>query len=151
LLSFFLQVYCKSIRSFARAFSAEPESYAPSIHEDQTETSSTVGPQSPGESAAGRARFMNYLPLGATGRNVLKCSTAYLIASLFTFSQPLAELIGMPLDVEGPVSNGHFIASMCLTSFNRSFVPKWIYMTAIAVYYNPAKDIGAMIEADLFL
>ncbi|KAF8906326.1 Fusaric acid resistance protein-like-domain-containing protein [Mucidula mucida] len=65
--------------------------------------------------------------------NVFKCALAYFIGSLFTFSPYLSSFIG---DLRGPGErrphpSGHMIAT-------------------IAVYYNPAKTMGAMLEADLF-
>jgi hypothetical protein len=113
------------------------------------------------EDATRRTGFLpSSLPrfhLNATARNVLKCSTAYFLASLFTYIDPLADFIGMPFDIEGPVSNGHFVASV-LSFFLFPFAPSDLKLlkcdsplAAIAVYYNPAKDIGAMVEADLFM
>ncbi|KJA19958.1 hypothetical protein HYPSUDRAFT_1093990 [Hypholoma sublateritium FD-334 SS-4] len=65
-----------------------------------------------------------------TFRNILKCSIAYFIAALFTFSPLLSQFIS-DLDTSGPSASGHMVAT-------------------IAVYFNPAKTAGAMIEADLF-
>ncbi|KAF8627218.1 hypothetical protein AX15_004480 [Amanita polypyramis BW_CC] len=68
-------------------------------------------------------------------RNVLKCSIAYFTASLFTFCPYLSNFIS-DLTSYGPgnavsTPSGHMVAT-------------------IAVYYNPAKTIGGMLEADLF-
>ncbi|CAD6565032.1 MAG: hypothetical protein CYPHOPRED_005032 [Cyphobasidiales sp. Tagirdzhanova-0007] len=70
--------------------------------------------------------------LTAVQRGILKCSIAYLLASLFTFLPVLSDLFASPFDLEGPVSGAHVIAT-------------------VATYYNPAKTLGAMIEADLFM
>ncbi|KAH7925611.1 hypothetical protein BV22DRAFT_1010776 [Leucogyrophana mollusca] len=66
-------------------------------------------------------------------RNILKCSIAYFIASLFTFSPHLSGFMS-DLTSTGdsrPSPSGHMVAT-------------------IAVYYNPAKTIGGMVEADSF-
>ncbi|KAG1739349.1 Fusaric acid resistance protein-like-domain-containing protein [Suillus lakei] len=68
-------------------------------------------------------------------KNVLKCAVAYLLASLFTFSPYLSGFlsdISTPGAGNGrPSPTGHMIAS-------------------IAVYYNPAKTMGGMMEADSY-
>ncbi|KAL4253307.1 Intracellular Vesicle Transport-Associated [Abortiporus biennis] len=71
-------------------------------------------------------------------RNVLKCAIAYFIGSLFTFSPYLSGFISDLTnynDEEGggstPSPSGHMVAT-------------------IAVYFNPAKTYGAMLEADKF-
>ncbi|KAK2463297.1 hypothetical protein APHAL10511_004952 [Amanita phalloides] len=68
-------------------------------------------------------------------RNVLKCSIAYFMASLFTFcpylSNWISDLTSYGPERQGPTPSGHMVAT-------------------IAVYYNPAKTIGGMLEADLF-
>ncbi|KAF8161056.1 Fusaric acid resistance protein-like-domain-containing protein [Crassisporium funariophilum] len=73
--------------------------------------------------------------LSTTNRNVLKCAIAYFIASLFTFSPFLSRFIS-DMTSYGPGNSkphpsGHMVAT-------------------IAVYFNPAKTVGSMIEADLF-
>ncbi|KZT41476.1 hypothetical protein SISSUDRAFT_981821 [Sistotremastrum suecicum HHB10207 ss-3] len=65
-------------------------------------------------------------------KKVLKCTLAYFIGSLFTFSPWLAELVSRITSSNGvPSPTGHLIAT-------------------VAVYYNPAKTIGAMTEADAY-
>lgn len=68
-------------------------------------------------------------------KNILKCAVAYLIASLFTFSPYLSGFlsdISTPGAGNGlPSPTGHMIAT-------------------IAVYYNPAKTMGGMMEADSY-
>ncbi|KAL1743411.1 Fusaric acid resistance protein-like-domain-containing protein [Schizophyllum fasciatum] len=66
-------------------------------------------------------------------RNIFKCALAYLLGSLFTFVPFLSGLIA---DVKGgperrPSPSGHMVAT-------------------VAVYYNPAKTLGGMMEADLY-
>lgn len=41
-------------------------------------------------------------------------------------------MLGQPFDIEGATPNAHFIAT-------------------VAVYYNPARSVGSMLEADLFM
>ncbi|PFH46390.1 hypothetical protein AMATHDRAFT_155264 [Amanita thiersii Skay4041] len=76
--------------------------------------------------------FKNISPLY---RDVLKCSIAYFVASLFTFSPHLSslmyDLVSYGSDNGGPTPSGHLVAT-------------------IAVYYNPAKTVGGMVEADFF-
>ncbi|KAJ8508004.1 hypothetical protein ONZ45_g9692 [Pleurotus djamor] len=68
-------------------------------------------------------------------RNILKCAIAYFIGSLFTYNAFLAGFISdMTTYRSGerkPVPSGHMVAT-------------------ISVYFNPAKTIGAMFEADMF-
>ncbi|KAJ7762513.1 Fusaric acid resistance protein-like-domain-containing protein [Mycena metata] len=68
-------------------------------------------------------------------QNILKCAIAYFIASLFTFSPYLSSFIS-DLTTYGdgerrPSPSGHMVAT-------------------IAVYFNPAKSMGGMVEADLY-
>ncbi|KAF8507480.1 Fusaric acid resistance protein-like-domain-containing protein [Hysterangium stoloniferum] len=69
-------------------------------------------------------------------KNVLKCSLAYLLASLFTF---IPYLSGFLADVPsrgkwggGPSPSGHMVAT-------------------IVAYFVPAKTVGAMVEADIYV
>ncbi|TCD61379.1 hypothetical protein EIP91_008533 [Steccherinum ochraceum] len=70
-------------------------------------------------------------------RNILKCSIAYFIGSLFTFSPYLSGLIS-DLTSYGP-SEGDRVPS-----------PSGHMVATVAVYFNPAKTMGGMLEADLF-
>ncbi|KAJ6616683.1 hypothetical protein B0H10DRAFT_2036570 [Mycena sp. CBHHK59/15] len=68
-------------------------------------------------------------------RNIFKCAVAYFVASLFTFNPYLSSLIS-DLTTYGdgerrPSPSGHMVAT-------------------VAVYFNPAKTMGSMVEADLF-
>lgn len=71
-------------------------------------------------------------------RNMLKCAIAYFVASLFTFEPHLSTLFSGLVSYKNdgeeklPLPSGHMVAT-------------------IAVYFNPAKTMGAMIEADLFV
>ncbi|KAJ4490925.1 Fusaric acid resistance protein-like-domain-containing protein [Lentinula aciculospora] len=68
-------------------------------------------------------------------RNIFKCSVAYFIASLFTFSPYLSgfmsDLVSYGSGERRPLPSGHMVAT-------------------VAVYFNPAKTMGGMIEADFF-
>ncbi|KAK7056022.1 Fusaric acid resistance protein-like-domain-containing protein [Favolaschia claudopus] len=68
-------------------------------------------------------------------RLALKCSIAYFIASLFTFSPYLSSLIS-----NFPAYNN--------TSSSPS--PVGYLVATVSVHFNPAKTIGAMVEADLY-
>ncbi|KAH9893586.1 Fusaric acid resistance protein-like-domain-containing protein [Cubamyces lactineus] len=74
-------------------------------------------------------------PLTPVQRNILKCCIAYFIGSLFTFSPYLSGFIAdITSDDPGdrtPSPSGHMVAT-------------------VAVYFNPAKTLGGMIEADVF-
>ncbi|KAJ2931494.1 hypothetical protein H1R20_g5603, partial [Candolleomyces eurysporus] len=77
-------------------------------------------------------------PLSIAYRNMLKCAIAYFIASLFTFEPHLSTLFSGLVSYKNdgekrlPLPSGHMVAT-------------------IAVYFNPAKTMGGMIEADLFV
>ncbi|TFK90654.1 hypothetical protein K466DRAFT_484360 [Polyporus arcularius HHB13444] len=68
-------------------------------------------------------------------RNILKCAIAYFIGSLFTFSPYLsgfiADITGDDPGERKPSPSGHMVAT-------------------VAVYFNPAKTLGGMVEADVF-
>jgi hypothetical protein len=85
-------------------------------------------------------------------KNVLKCAVAYLIASLFTFSPYLSGFlsdISTPGAGNGlPSPTGHMIATMYASSFTSILVVTLIIRSA--VYYNPAKTMGGMMEADSY-
>ncbi|TBU24665.1 Fusaric acid resistance protein-like-domain-containing protein [Dichomitus squalens] len=79
--------------------------------------------------------FLKLPELSTTHRNILKCCIAYFLASLFTFSPYLSGFIA---DITGdnpgertPSPSGHMVAT-------------------VAVYFNPAKTLGGMVEADVF-
>ncbi|KAF9258847.1 hypothetical protein L218DRAFT_974799 [Marasmius fiardii PR-910] len=61
-------------------------------------------------------------------RNILKCSIAYFVASLFTYNDYLSSFISTG---GKPLASGHMVAT-------------------VAVYFNPAKTMGGMLEADIF-
>lgn len=69
-------------------------------------------------------------------KSIVKCALAYLIASLFTYSPTLSRWLASFLpnndpEDDVPFSNLHMIAT-------------------VAVYFHPAKTLGAMVEADIF-
>ena len=90
----------------------------------------------PAQAPSRRARFLSssrMSNLTAQQRGILKCSIAYFCATLFTFVPYLSDLFAAPFDLEGaPVAGAHVIAT-------------------VATYYNPAKTLGAMFEADIFM
>ncbi|KAK4058586.1 hypothetical protein OIO90_000030 [Microbotryomycetes sp. JL221] len=65
-------------------------------------------------------------------RNVIKCTLAYLLAELWTFVPFLTDWLGAPWDIDGPVRNAHVVAT-------------------IAVYFNPGRTVGSMVEADVLM
>ncbi|GAA6026876.1 hypothetical protein JCM8097_005927 [Rhodosporidiobolus ruineniae] len=98
-----------------------------------------TAPLSPSSSNPSRPRpfpisqlYSSLFPLSPLTRNVLKCVLAYFVASLFTFVQPLSDLVGAPWDVDGPVKSAHVIAT-------------------VATYFMPASTIGGMLEKDAYL
>ncbi|KAF9792510.1 Fusaric acid resistance protein-like-domain-containing protein, partial [Thelephora terrestris] len=67
-------------------------------------------------------------------RKILKCAVAYFIGSLFTFNPTLSGLITSVIstgDESAPSQSGHMVAT-------------------VTVYFNPAKTIGGMFEADKY-
>ncbi|GLB37109.1 putative aluminium activated malate transporter [Lyophyllum shimeji] len=105
------------------------ESYPGSDSEDFT------SPMAPEPSHERWCSFRRLPHVPVLYRNVLKCSIAYLLASLFTFNPVLASTLSkIASDGPGPhrpFQSGHIVAS-------------------IVAYFNPAKTIGGMIEADIF-
>lgn len=82
------------------------------------------------------AYYLSGAHLTLLQRSIFKCALAYLFASLFTYSAPLSRWLASFLpnndpDDDVPLSNLHMIAT-------------------VAVYFHPAKTLGAMIEADIF-
>ncbi|KXN90635.1 hypothetical protein AN958_03875 [Leucoagaricus sp. SymC.cos] len=118
-----------------------------SAYDSDTSVSSqrTIGPSGDGhvgpaadESNASRVKWLSRtnIPTFTTlHRNVLKCAIAYFVASLFTFCPALSNFIG-DLTSYGPGSKGPS--------------PSAHMVATIAVYFNPAKTVGGMIEADIF-
>ncbi|KAF8320692.1 hypothetical protein DL93DRAFT_2052449 [Clavulina sp. PMI_390] len=78
--------------------------------------------------------FMRVPQLTTFQRDIVKCAIAYLIGSLFTFNPYLSKLVSdiVPSHAsEGPSPTGHMVAT-------------------VTVYFNPAKSLGAMQEADIY-
>ncbi|KAI0058126.1 hypothetical protein BV25DRAFT_1811380 [Artomyces pyxidatus] len=104
--------------------------------ESDDESSASPTPHTDGQKHAhawySPSRIPNIPPLY---RNILKCSTAYFIGSLFTYSPYLSRFIAeLTSDGPGeiyPSPSGHMVAT-------------------VAVYFNPAKTLGGMVEADLY-
>ncbi|KAH9023559.1 hypothetical protein EDB83DRAFT_2429280 [Lactarius deliciosus] len=85
----------------------------------------TIRDDSKPAGGAGRGLLSRVPALPTLYRNILKCSLAYFLGSLFTYYTPLSRLI------KYPSAAGHMVAT-------------------VAVYYNPAKTIGGMLEADIY-
>lgn len=85
-------------------------------------------------------------------RNIFKCAVAYFIASLFTFNPYLSgfmsDLVSYGSGERRPLPSGHMVATVCVIPTS---LP-WLYIIYFvsAVYFNPAKTMGGMIEADFF-
>ncbi|RPD58687.1 hypothetical protein L227DRAFT_504933 [Lentinus tigrinus ALCF2SS1-6] len=121
---------------------SSPPEYASTTNGDYSESDSDVSlterPRSPSRFIEPPPKWytLRKLPaLTTVQRNILKCAIAYFIGSLFTFSPYLSGFIA---DITGdnpgertPSPSGHMVAT-------------------VAVYYNPAKTLGAMVEADVF-
>ncbi|KAH8116610.1 Fusaric acid resistance protein-like-domain-containing protein [Phellopilus nigrolimitatus] len=100
---------------------------------DATERYESSAPSTPPPEEPNKSRWVSIPDIPVLYRNILKCAVAYFIASLFTFVPPLSHLIG-DITSDGskiPSPSGHMVAT-------------------VAVYFNPAKTYGAMLEADLF-
>ncbi|KAI0745606.1 Fusaric acid resistance protein-like-domain-containing protein [Earliella scabrosa] len=91
--------------------------------------------RSPSESTRKWYSLPQLPTLTTVQRNILKCCIAYFIGSLFTFSPYLSAFIAdITSDDPGdrlPSPSGHMVAT-------------------VAVYFNPAKTLGGMVEADVF-
>lgn len=101
---------------------------------------SSAAPTDASALLSGFPRFLSKLLSGEhltlLQRSVVKCVLAYLIASLFTYAPFLSRWLAsfLPnndLEDDVPFSSLHMIAT-------------------VAVYFHPAKTLGAMIEADIF-
>nr|XP_018261601.1 uncharacterized protein I303_06041 [Kwoniella dejecticola CBS 10117]OBR83759.1 hypothetical protein I303_06041 [Kwoniella dejecticola CBS 10117] len=80
-----------------------------------------------------RSLWQKFWPLSPVTIAILKCSLAYLVASLFTYVPFLAELLSTQSQVDAhgrvtykPANSAHMVAT-------------------IVVYYNPAKTLGNML------
>ncbi|KAH9949028.1 Fusaric acid resistance protein-like-domain-containing protein [Amylocystis lapponica] len=107
-----------------------------SVQDESEESDShTEVPVSASPQVSKRSSFPKLPTLPTVWRNVLKCSLAYFLGSLFTFSPYLSGFISDLTNYgpgEGiPSPSGHMVAT-------------------VAVYYNPAKTLGGMVEADIF-
>ncbi|KAJ7496902.1 Fusaric acid resistance protein-like-domain-containing protein [Mycena latifolia] len=103
---------------------------------DSISTSSTIKQASTVEPPSTRWFSPHRLPsVPLLYRNIFKCAVAYFIASLFTFSPYLSSFISDLTTYRGgerrPSPSGHMVAT-------------------VAVYFNPAKTMGGMVEADLY-
>ncbi|OAX36222.1 hypothetical protein K503DRAFT_695534 [Rhizopogon vinicolor AM-OR11-026] len=110
--------------------SSEPEHQPEADRANSDDSLATVIPP-----PASGLRFLRVPTIPVLGKNVFKCAVAYFLASLFTFSPYLS---GFLSDIAsagpggtGPSPTGHLVAS-------------------ITIYYNPAKTMGGMMEADTY-
>ncbi|KAJ6507413.1 Fusaric acid resistance protein-like-domain-containing protein [Mycena vitilis] len=114
---------------------APPNDDSDEEYDSDSETS-TITRSSVAETPSPRWFSLQRLPeVPLLYRNIFKCTLAYFIASLFTYSPYLSSFIS-DLTTYGdgerrPSPSGHMVAT-------------------IAVYFNPAKTMGAMVEADLY-
>ncbi|CUA66706.1 putative membrane protein YGL140C [Saccharomyces cerevisiae S288c] [Rhizoctonia solani] len=121
----------RSIRRRGPASISREDSYdssEDSDHNDNDDDSTNTQPSAP---ITSRFRLPTLSPLQ---KKVLKCSIAYTLGCLFTFVPAFSNILTdiIPLgSQQGPSPTGHMVAT-------------------VAVYYNPAKTIGGMIEADMF-
>ncbi|KAF8269290.1 Fusaric acid resistance protein-like-domain-containing protein [Lactarius quietus] len=107
-----------------------------SQHVDSASVKDTIGQESKLTSSGAGLNLLARVPaLPTLYRNILKCSIAYFVGSLFTYYAPLSRFIAeLTQDGPGekyPSATGHMVAT-------------------VAVYYNPAKTIGGMLEADIY-
>ncbi|KAI0032892.1 Fusaric acid resistance protein-like-domain-containing protein [Vararia minispora EC-137] len=70
-------------------------------------------------------------------RSILKCSIAYLVASAFTYNDTLSSFVALFSTAEGPDGEKHPS-------------PSGHMVATVAVYFNPAKTLGGMLEADTY-
>ncbi|KAI5117857.1 hypothetical protein M0805_007700 [Coniferiporia weirii] len=108
---------------------ADGSDYDSNSDSDNEDSGSSLPP--PAEEK--KSRWPSLPPVPVLYRNILKCAVAYFIASLFTFVPVLSHLIG------SISSNGETKPS-----------PSAHMVATVAVYFNPAKTAGAMLEADLY-
>ncbi|KAJ7354534.1 Fusaric acid resistance protein-like-domain-containing protein [Mycena albidolilacea] len=114
-------------------FMNPPQNDSPEEEYDSDSTSSTITRDEP--PSARWFSLQRLPPVPVLYRNIIKCAIAYFIASLFTFSPYLSSFI----------SN--------LTTYNdgeRRPSPSGHMVATVMVYFNPAKTMGAMVEADLY-
>lgn len=87
-------------------------------------------------------------------RNILKCSIAYFVASLFTYNDFLSGLITQIISGNGgknyPSPSGHMVATVYVLSSSTRYILKQFAVPYRAVYFNPAKTLGGMLEADRY-
>lgn len=113
----------------------------------------TDSPQ-PTAAAKGQRSLLSWFPTGTLSplsRNILKCCIAYFIGSMFTYCPYLSSFIA---DIRGegdrrPSPSGHMVATVLVFRYR---VPRFSSSkdSCSAVYFNPAKTIGGMLEADVY-
>ncbi|KAF9063974.1 Fusaric acid resistance protein-like-domain-containing protein [Rhodocollybia butyracea] len=107
-----------------------------SVSGSDSEESSRASPIEQDEPQPKWYSFRKRLPtISVLHRNIFKCAVAYFVASLFTFNPFLAgflsDVVSGGSRQHRPLSSAHMVAT-------------------VAVYFNPAKTMGGMIEADFF-
>ncbi|KAJ3996784.1 Fusaric acid resistance protein-like-domain-containing protein [Lentinula boryana] len=122
---------------FARRSPEDSDSESESAHSSDSEDSSShVSAVHQDEPQTKWHSLRERLPtVPVLYRNIFKCAVAYFIASLFTFNPYLSgfmsDLVSYGSGERRPLPSGHMVAT-------------------VAVYFNPAKTMGGMIEADFF-
>ncbi|KAE9403103.1 hypothetical protein BT96DRAFT_990562 [Gymnopus androsaceus JB14] len=122
---------------FAERTLADPdsdsESDASSESDESSHTSTTVEDEEPPSRWYSLRHRIPSIPI--LYRNIFKCAIAYFIASLFTFNPYLSgfisDMVSYGSGERKPLPSGHMVAT-------------------VAVYFNPAKTMGGMIEADFY-
>jgi hypothetical protein len=84
-------------------------------------------------------------------KNILKCAVAYFLGSLFTFNSFLSGYMSNVTTGTGhPSPSGHMVATVCVASSFCACSTRRITHICSAVYFNPAKTAGGMVEADTY-
>ncbi|KAH9991812.1 Fusaric acid resistance protein-like-domain-containing protein [Russula vinacea] len=132
-------------RTLSPASDAHLEDYIPPVEEEEEEvgrdnergSSLETGLHSHiySDTDSSTSRLPHLPTLPPLYRNILKCSLAYFLGSLFTYYAPLSRFIAeLTQDGPGekyPSAMGHMV-------------------TTVVVYYNPAKTLGGMVEANIY-
>ncbi|KAL0575801.1 hypothetical protein V5O48_006179 [Marasmius crinis-equi] len=123
-------------RMESQSESSESDSDSDSDSDTESTDSSRSSPPSIHEETTPKWYSPKRIPqIPVLYRNILKCSIAYLVASLFTYnswlSSFMSDLVSYGTGGGKPLPSGHMVAT-------------------VAVYFNPAKTMGGMLEADIF-
>ncbi|KAG8970045.1 hypothetical protein FRC03_011844 [Tulasnella sp. 419] len=123
-------------RSPARRRSVEGQEHVSLESDDESESGSESSSLTQGGKLDFRSqrRGLSLPSLSPFHKNILKCSIGYFIGSLFTFVPFLSSILSDIVPgggLGGPSPSAHMVAT-------------------VVVYFNPAKTIGAMLEADSY-